>query len=341
MERRSSIWLQIIIGWLPLGALFAVMIMAVHRDVSAHEALLVGFRSMVAAALLGILVRSFTQRVPWPRTLTLRFVGVNLIVALAYAHAWVLLNSAIESVLHAHLALSVGPGIGASLVVGIWLYVMLAGILYAIQTTERAAKAEAAAVSSTLAALRAQLHPHFLFNALHTVIQLIPLQPKVAAKAAEQLADLLRQVLEHDRDLVTLAEERRFVEGYLEIERLRFADRLRVHISIDTNAEDVLVPSFALLTLVENAVRHGVEPNIGATEVTISGAVADGVLILVVRDTGVGATDERLGTSDGTGLRRLRERLRALYAGAATLDVTGASAQGVTATLRIPAKSQE
>jgi signal transduction histidine kinase len=341
MARRSWIWLQLIVGWLPMGALFAVLIVTVHRDVQWPAALPIALRSMVAAALLGIPVRTFTRRVPWPRALTARFMSANLAAAVVYAFAWVVLNSLFESVVHRQVILTVGPGLSPSLVVGIWLYVMVAGVLYAVQTAERAASAEAAAVSSTLAALRAQLHPHFLFNALHTVIHLIPAQPRRAADAAEQIAGLLRQVLEHDRDLVPLSEELAFVERYLTVERLRFADRLRTTVSVDTEARDALIPSFALLTLVENAVRHGAEPNMNPTDVSISASVAGGVLTLVVRDTGVGAPQARLDTSNGTGLNRLRGRLNALYAGAATLEVAGAPAGGVTASLRVPVRAPE
>jgi hypothetical protein len=341
MARRSWIWLQLIVGWLPMGALFAVLIVTVHRNIQWPAALPIALRSMVAAALLGIPVRTFTHRVPWPRALTARFIGANLAAAAVYALAWVLFNSLIESALHQSIRLTVGPGFSPSLVVGMWLYVMVAGVLYALQTAERAANAEAAAVSSTLAALRAQLHPHFLFNALHTVIHLIPGQPRRAADAAEQIAGLLRQVLEHDRDVVPLSEELEFVERYLTVERLRFAERLRTTVSVGSEAGRALVPSFALLTLVENAVRHGAEPNMNATDISISASVVDGVLTLLVRDTGVGAPQARLDASDGTGLNRLRDRLRVLYAGSAALEVTGAPACGVTAALRVPARTPE
>jgi LytS/YehU family sensor histidine kinase len=112
-------------------------------------------------------------------------------------------------------------------------------------------------------------------------------------------------------------------------------------VRINDGAGDALVPSFALLTLVENAVRHGAEPNIDPTDVSITATVAGGVMTLVVRDTGVGALQARLDTSEGTGLNRLRDRLKVLYAGAATLDVTGAPYRGVTASLRVPVEARE
>jgi LytS/YehU family sensor histidine kinase len=124
-------------------------------------------------------------------------------------------------------------------------------VSYATSATERAARAEAEASRAQLSALRSQLNPHFLFNALHTIVQLIPREPARAAQAAEQLGGLLRDTLEEDRDVVALAEERAFVERYLAVQRLRFGDRLSVRIDVSPEADQSLVPSFALLTAAE------------------------------------------------------------------------------------------
>ena len=112
------------------------------------------------------------------------------------------------------------------------------------------ARAEAVATSTQLAALRAQLHPHFLFNALHTVVQLIPVEPAKAAEAAEMVAGLLRTSIGEERDEVPLDDEWRFVSRYLAIEQIRFGDRLRIRSEIPPDVLDEHVPSFALQTLV-------------------------------------------------------------------------------------------
>ena len=214
-------------------------------------------------------------------------------------------------------------------------------VSYAVQATERAARAEAAAARSRLAALRSQLNPHFLFNALHTVVHLIPREPRRAAQAAERIADLLRTAIGEDRDLVPLAEERAFVERYLEIERLRFGERLRVQLEIPAEAEAVPVPSFALLTLVENAVRHGAGPRVEPTEITVTAVVAPRELRMAVHDTGAGAAPEELAGGDGTGLGRLRDRLLVLYGGRARLDLGAGAGGGFTASLMIPRGTAE
>lgn len=333
---RRVVWLQLLIGWLPVWALITLLISSAH-GVPFMNAAHVATRMVGAAAVLGFLVQRLTERVAWPRRVSPGFVAFHLVAAVAYALAWLTLNSLVESVLRGQLVIAVGYSFTSFIVLGIWLYVMIAGVAYTTQATERAARAEAAAVRAQLSALRAQLNPHFLFNALHTVVQLIPREPRRAADAAEQLAGLLRTAVEEDRDLVTLAEELAFVERYLDLERVRFGDRLRVTIRVSDAARDALVPSFSVQTLVENAVRHGAAPRVEPTDVLIRGERNDGSLTVTVSDSGVGSSAEALSAFDGagTGLRRLRERLAALYPTGAQLDVVSAPT-GVTATLVVP-----
>ncbi|MDB4917671.1 MAG: hypothetical protein JWM95_5315, partial [Gemmatimonadetes bacterium] len=258
---RRSIWVQVLTGWVPVWGLFAALLVGVHGT-SWHSATLLGLRMVVSAGVLSLAVRKFTQRLPWPRHVRPSFVAAHAAMAIVYSLTWHALNSAIESIVRGRLVVVLGPGIMAYLSAGIWLYVMIAGICYATTATERAAQAEGNAAKSQLAALRSHLHPHFLFNAMHTVVQLIPLDPARAALAAEQLAGLLRRAIEEDRDLVPVSEEWSFVKRYLALERIRFGDRLRVHVDIDARVNESLIPLFALQTLVENAVRHGAAPNI-------------------------------------------------------------------------------
>jgi LytS/YehU family sensor histidine kinase len=195
--------------------------------------------------------------------------------------------------------------------------------------------AEAHATASRLATLRAQLNPHFLFNALHTVVQLIPSQPRQATHAAEELAGLLRTSLEEARDLVPLADELSFVERYLDLERVRFGERLQVSMDVDENARDAMLPSFALQTLVENAVRHGASPQVEATKLSIEARADARLLTIVVRDTGAGAEPSTI-VQGGTGLARLRDRLRVLFGDRGRLTIDTAPGRGFTATMDVP-----
>lgn len=331
---RRVVWLQLLIGWLPVWALFTTLILVAHENASFHEALLLALRSIVSAAVLGLAVQRLTDRFPWPGRVTVRFVGLHLAAALVYAVAWIVLNNVIESVLHRAIVIVLGIGFGPYIVTGVWIYVMIAGVSYAVQAANRAANAEAIAAQSQLAALRAQLNPHFLFNALHTVVHLIPREPAVAAKAAEQLAELLRTTIEEDRDTVSVTEEVAFVQRYLDIERIRFEERLRVKVDIPDNASSASLPSFAIQTLVENAVRHGASPVVEPTDISIAAQIIEDTLILTVSDNGAGMTAKPGG--NGTGLRRLRERLAVLYGGRASLELTSADPRGTKATMRIP-----
>lgn len=336
MQRsRSWVWLQVLIAWLPVWVLYAILIATAHPQVGKGSAALSAFWAISVAAALGLLVQRLTEQIQWGYPLRARFVVIHVVASIAYAGTWVALTFMVELFVHGHMGMPYQHPPPAFMVMGVWLYIIVAGASYAIQATERASQAEALAAQSQLAALRAQLNPHFLFNALHTVVQLIPLDPKLAAIAAEQLAGLLRTGLEEDRDLVPLSEEIAFVERYVTLERIRFGDRLDVLIDIKADARDALVPSFALQSLVENAVRHGAEPREQPTSILVDGTRDGDIVRLTVRDSGAGAPPEEIDREAGTGLPRLRERLAALYGGTARLDVSS-SAIGFTATIVLP-----
>jgi signal transduction histidine kinase len=331
---RRWIWAQLLIGWLPVWALYATMILAMHGG-SAFDAISIAARAIGAAALLSWPVLWLTERFPWPRPVRVAFVLLHLGGAAAFSVAWILLASAIEGLMRHRFFLIAPAGVVPFLSIGIWLYIAVAGVSYAARATERAARAEATAARSQLAALRGQLNPHFLFNALHTVVQLIPVEPARAAEAAERLAGLLRSATAEDRDLVPLAEERGFVERYLALEALRFGERLIVRTAFAAELDEAEVPSFALQTLVENAVRHGAALREAATTIVIAARAEGGTLVLEVRDDGSGV-DLASANETGTGLRRLRERLAVLYGGRASLTLTSAPDHGFTATVRLP-----
>jgi signal transduction histidine kinase len=338
---RPWVWLQLVIAWLPVWALYVALMVAAHGG-SVIQAGIIAIRAIAAAAVLGLLVVRLVNRWPWPERITMSFVLLHLAAALVFAPSWVALISLIESVLHWRLVLAAPPnGLAAFLVLGLWLYVAVVGVLYAVRATARAGRAEAAAAESQLAALRSQLNPHFLFNALHTVVQLIPIDPKRASVAAEELAGLLRTALEEDRDVVRMRDELAFVERYLALESMRFGDRLIVVSDVAPAALDANLPAFALQTLVENAVRHGAAPSITPTRLTIAASVDADMLTISVTDTGVGGAAVATASGTGTGLHRLRSRLDALYGARATLQVGPAPGGGFVSTLHIPVVTTE
>jgi two-component system, LytTR family, sensor kinase len=196
-------------------------------------------------------------------------------------------------------------------------------------------------LSAELRALRAQVNPHFLFNSLNTIAALIPPEPEKAELMTVRLAKVFRHVLTHtDRSFSTVEEEIDFVRTYLEIEKVRFGDRLSVQIEVSKAAEAATVPSLILQPLVENALKHGLAPKLGANKLIIRGSLTKGYLCLSVEDNGVGlkrVDRENPAPSTGLGLRNVEERLRTIYGSKGTLVLQNIVLGGSRATLQFPA----
>jgi signal transduction histidine kinase len=193
------------------------------------------------------------------------------------------------------------------------------------------------AVTAQLAALRAQLNPHFFFNSLNSIAQLISTDPAKAEACVERLAEIFRYMLRRGHsEFVSLQEELEIAEAYLEIERARFGDDLTVEEQIDERARRVPLPELILQPLVENAVKHGISRKIGGGRVRIEAAFDNGDLRLTVADTGAGIPAGRDIFDSGVGLKSVRDRLQRLYGPAYAPVVQSANGQGTTVTLRIP-----
>ena len=194
------------------------------------------------------------------------------------------------------------------------------------------------AVSAQLAALRAQVNPHFLFNSLNSIAQLITTDPAQAEACVERLGEIYRYLLHRAHaDFVPLADELSVAEAYLEIERARFGDALSVEAHVDARARALLLPSLILQPLVENAVKHGISPKLGGGRVTIEASVdAANHLRLAVSDTGVGVRDASAIFERGVGLRNVRDRLLRLYGDEYSPRVESRPGGGTTVMLRIP-----
>jgi len=200
----------------------------------------------------------------------------------------------------------------------------------------RSARLETRLMASQLQALQQQLHPHFLFNTLHAISTLVHQDPDKADLMIERLSDLLRITLRKvGVQEVELAEELEYLRAYLDIEQIHFGPRLRIEYRIDAAALDVLVPTLILQPLVENAIRHGLEPMVRPGTLTIE-AQADGdTLWLRVRDDGVGVP-KNWQRREGVGLGNSRARLDRLYGEAAALTVRENPGGGVLVDAYIP-----
>jgi two-component sensor histidine kinase len=202
-----------------------------------------------------------------------------------------------------------------------------------------ASRLEAQLLSAQLQSLEMQLRPHFLFNTLHTVASLVRTGRKPdAVRMIAGLSDLLRASLRPDAAAeVPLREELAFVQRYLEIERIRFQDRLRTRISAGPEVLDALVPSLILQPLVENAIRHGIERRAAPGEIILEAVRQNGTLCLRVQDSSSGASIVSPGRSGGgIGLSNTQARLRHLYGHRQHFELAAAAQGGTVARIELP-----
>ena len=207
----------------------------------------------------------------------------------------------------------------------------------ALQAGEaRARELEALLTRTQLEALRAKLHPHFLFNAMHTASALVSEDPEGAERVLAQLAALLRSAIDDPPgQLVPLEHELSIVEKYMAIQALRFSTRLSVNVDVDPDTRSSLVPPWLLQPLVENALVHGLMPRERGGSLNLTVRRDGEALVLCVQDDGVGAAgyDE---AADNVGLGNTRQRLRHLYPGAHSVRIRTGPDEGFAVTIRIP-----
>jgi hypothetical protein len=226
----------------------------------------------------------------------------------------------------------------------LWIVVSLAiKIAYAGR-----AKAEARAAEETLrrqvvearmAAMQAQVEPHFLFNTLASIDHLIEVDPPRASTMQKNLIALLRAAMPAMRDpQATLGRELQVVRPYLEIMKMRMQERLRAEVAVPEGLQSADFPPMMLQSLVENAIKHGLEPRPDGGTVSVAAEVLHGKLSVTVADTGVGFGRAATGGT-GTGLESIRERLKLIYGAEAELRIAENVPQGTRATIVVPYKA--
>lgn len=351
MSPTTRNWLLYAAAWLPPALLYGAAVAAqrtVEPAATLPEAIASGLFIMGAAAVLGVGVWRLSGRLPLVRGRGLRFIAAHFALAGAYAALWTGIQLGwLWLVAGRAVALGVYGEAGVwTLLTGVWVYGVVAGISYFVRARSRlrerevaAARAEAAAARAQLQVVRGQLDPHFLYNALHGLGALLRRDVDRAEQALDRLGQILRYALDQrENDLVTLADEWDFTHSYLELERLRLGERLRVHAELDDDALDTLVPPFVLQPLLENAVRHAAAARAHGATIRVHAGRAGAELVIEVSDDGPGADPRDAERASGVGLRALRQQLAERYAGRACVDLRTAPGAGFHVRIALPAE---
>lgn len=315
-------------------------------------AVLGSLATVAPAALLGAFVWRFAQRPATLASSRVRFLLMHAGLATIFAALWTLtiIASIYYGAPRAVLEQFLRNAVGWQFLSGLTLYAVIAGIATATANARRlreheavATRSEALRVRAELQALRAQLDPHFLFNTLHSLMALVRTDQHAAESALERLGDLLRYVLDVNRDAldeVPLADEWAFVRNYIGLEQLRLGDRLRVVSDLDPESLECLIPAFTLQPLVENAIRHGIATQPQGGQLSVTSRLEEDVLVLEIRDDGAGSDLIAVETAAGVGVRAVRQRLETRYGPTvADLRIETAPGTGFAAIVTLPARA--
>ena len=202
-------------------------------------------------------------------------------------------------------------------------------------------------LEARLDALQRQINPHFLFNTLNSIASLVRMQPEMARQMTVKLANILRALLKDHDTYVPLREELSFTDDYLAIEVVRFgAEKLRVEKQIDPRTLSVLVPSILLQPLIENSIKHGLEPRLNGGTVTLRSRLDGNRVLIEVADDGVGMGNRptsalRHAAGAGIGMKNVQERLEVLYGNQARFEVVSNPGRGTLVSIEIPANMPE
>jgi signal transduction histidine kinase len=275
----------------------------------------------------------------WRRNLLMHAVAGVLISAV-----WAACHIALDFAVDGKMGILTAPRLLRSVFVNLdkelLVYCIIVLLSHASSYYQRYREGELRASQAQLQALKMQLHPHFLFNSLHSISALVHTDPEAADRMIARLGDFLRMTLENSAvQEVPLQQELDFLNCYLDIERIRFQDRLTTGLDVDPQTLGCRVPNLILQPLVENAIRHGIAPRAAPGHVEIRAERRERVLRIQVRDNGPGLpaqhTEHRT-PEGGLGLSNTRARLSQLYGDEYSLDLSNAPQGGTVVTLEVP-----
>ena len=341
-----------------LSAIFARSRLRFTVAVSAAFGLLLSLHNKVSlipglarAILLGLVVlwifglfERWPRRLPkWLARTALQLIGIVIVIPVASAIIYVFTGGPTDA--------KSPPGLGGLIFIGLLFapWIAIGAILRQREARAREqafafelerSELERKALDARLRLLQAQVEPHFLFNTLANVQALVEAQSPHASKVLASLVAYLRAAVPRmESSSTTLEQELELVRAYLDLMQMRMPDRLQYALQVDPAAKSLVCPPMTLLTLVENAVRHGIDPSETGGRIDATVSVRDGRCLVCVTDTGIGLKSQNRGL--GTGLSRLRERLQLTFGGNVELNLTETSPHGVRAELSFPARRDE
>jgi signal transduction histidine kinase len=335
-----------ILAWSLIASFFALQSYLAYKSSSgtAHVGAILrfSFSEWYVWALLAPIAIWLARRLPLGRDLLMRSLATHLgaSILLTVTH-WQLTNLCLHYVLRRPQSLSLIYLFNANFIT-YWILVgATCGYDYYIRYRRgelRAAQLSEQLAQAQLQSLRAQLHPHFLFNTLNAISTLVHRDPEAADLMIARLSDLLRLILEGvGVQRAPLAKELEFLKSYIEIEQTRFADRLTIQFHIDSETLPAYVPYLILQPIVENAIRHGIAPRAQPGFIEVRAKRDREFLLLEVSDNGVGISEEAQSNDrKGTGIPSSRERLEKLYGDKCRFVISNKPTGGVDVTIRIP-----
>jgi signal transduction histidine kinase len=356
LSRRASPWLWIALIWLSIGTFDASDTVFSMMAEGHHHAWVSLFVTLVLTWLPWALATPLILRLGRKHPLRLKSVAwwlSHLALCAAIGFASAALNASLEALLNPWLW-SPPPGNWFQLTVMRFLdhsvslpilYASIMAIGYVLESRERLAQQETERAHlnellsrAQLDALRRQIEPHFLFNTLNSVAALIREERnKAAVDMIAELSILLRRVVEGpNRHEVALGEEMEFLEKYLDIQKLRFAERLRLSVDVPSELFGAQVPSLLLQPIVENSIKHGIGKNARGGMVRIGASRSDETLTLNVYNDGPALAEDYETASAGTGISNIRSRLRSLYGNAFSLTLRNEGSHGVEVSISLP-----
>lgn len=353
--RSSWIWIGLI--WLVLGIFDATQTVFVMRSEGMHHAWVKLFFTMVVTwvpwALATPVVMRLGQRFPPVKLRPLSTWAVHLISALVVGVAFSGWMTCLEALMNPYALPSPRGSFGSiwvdrfinGIVADLLLYGTILIVNFVLESRERLAQKELEAArlneqlsKAQLRTLRQQIEPHFLFNTLNAVSGLVREgRNEAAVSMIAGLSDLLRRVLDDSsRQQVPLREEMEFTQTYLDIQKVRFAERLQLSVDVPAELYAAQVPSLILQPMVENAVKHGIAMRVGGGAIRIVASRQNGALILKVCNDGPSLAADWEQNPNGIGIANVRSRLRSLYGEGFTLSLRNQESGGVEATVSLP-----